>query len=242
MSVIEKIGGYLVSDTRKITIYGTKCKNDFTVEVENDFKVTEEWVLNVMEDPEMYQTIKWLEKRGFIKDDKNVWNYDGNKTRNYNLPMFFIDLEKRRLRVDLGRMGENTKSIKIPFFQGGLCSIKEFPIMPKSNKFYMSRDVSLDFNENDRLSWFEKSFIYAYTKHYNEDLKTDINDTYFKLIFDMTYTLKDNESERNSILNWIKWYKNIFEQYPEFIKRQKEFDIKLGNFIKSCESIEKFKL
>lgn len=240
--MLSKIGGYTIKDTRSIKIYSKKKGvEDFNIEVENDFVITDDWVENIMKDPDMFKCLQWLKKKNFEKDSNGTWSYNGNDARIYNIPLYFIDLKNRKLRINFDSFGTNVEKIKLPFFRGGLCSIEEFPNISELTNFCMTRDPSLDKYDNSNLYWHEKSFIHAYNKYNINNEKGDINAYYYKLLFKMLHVIND-EREINSIKKFIKNNKKNFSRYPSFAKNYNDYLEKIKNLEKSTKTIVKFNL
>lgn len=221
---MKKDQRYYVSDTRKITIVDSKeFDNRVELNVANDFIVTDEWVEEVMKDPNMYQCLIWLNKKGFTEDENGVWNYQGDKAREYRLPLYFIDQKNRKLTVKLGKIN-HAKSIVLPYFKGGLCSIDEFPEMPESRRLYMNYTSDEMY---DDLSWFELSFLHAYNGYYmngNDDGNRTRNQHYYGLLFKMM-EIDETHSKNNYFLK----YKHLFYLDSDFKKIENSFKA-IGKF------------
>jgi len=232
----------ILKDKRIITIIISKEGRTIDFEVESDFIPTEEWIDEILEDPQLAECKEFLKQKRFIQDKDGRWNHifklkDGICIK---LPKYFYNKDIRGLKVDFGTV-EGCRQFKIPRIHNGYSSLKEFPtsILNGNKKGHLGFTgyESEDFNRSDIL------VLSTYNNYYGKLLEKskkelNINSQYYALILKFYSHILINKIDDNEMEHILNINREIFEQDKDFLIIE-EREMRL---VRSTLGIEKFKL
>lgn len=230
---------FYVSDKRNIRIYSMDSHENLNLVVDHDFEITQEWVEEVMKDTELFKCVNWLRKRKFIQDENGVWNYDGDKPKEYRFPDFFINQKTKKFRVNIGRINKIEK-LGLPRCKGGLYSLRELPDVPlEFHKIYL-----IDLPDQDRYnpSFACEAYYNAYLKHRVNPEYDDIHETYYHHLFDWLWVAKEDSKEGSSVRGLINRARHEFEKDKSFVEIEWEYIQKCKRLESSEKAVERFDL
>jgi len=214
----------LIQEYKSIVIRKDGKAISFTVPL--DFEVTDEYIKEKINNPELTKCEEWLNLNGFIKETRG-WSYYGNNIGNgkirITIPDFFINRDFNNFYVKFHRI-ENAATFSIPIITEAknevwdehYNTLNNFPdyISPETNIVLWS------------LSMEEKDF-------YREKSRTGLmlQESNYKIDDHLLYFMVKNKFQ-------IKPFnKNRFN--PEIIK---ELDRDIYNELTSLKGIKKFNL